>query len=103
MTDPSAGAVPRQLADFDRTEEEDHDLLTFGEAGLRLRETIEKVVAEVSRLRETGADEAVVAARQERLVRLKNAAQRNAAQSINDENFATFFGYEGKARRNTSG
>jgi hypothetical protein len=37
-----------------------------------------------------------------RLAALKESAERNRAQPINDENFELFFGYPGKARRNTT-
>lgn len=38
----------------------------------------------------------------DRLAALQESAERNRAQPINDENFEKFFGYPGKARRNTS-
>ena len=37
-----------------------------------------------------------------RLAALQESAERNRAQPINDENFEKFFGYPGKARRNTT-
>jgi hypothetical protein len=64
-----------------REAEDDYDLLTFGEAGARLDHEIRVQRA--------------------RLASLRDAAARNARQPITDENFTKFFGYEGRARRNT--
>ena len=87
----------------ERPEEDDHDLLTFGEAGARLEIEIRTMR---SRLRELeGAaprDETSVREAKARLSALEAGAERNRAQPINDENFEKFFGYPGKARRNTS-
>lgn len=86
-----------------REDEADHDLLTFGEVGVRLQEQMTTLAARLARLQRdpaAGADE--VAAVSDRLDALRAAAERNARQPINDENFAKFFGYEGKARRNTT-
>jgi hypothetical protein len=47
-------------------------------------------------------DEAAIAQTAARLAALKEGAERNRAQPINDENFELFFGYPGKARRNTT-
>jgi hypothetical protein len=47
-------------------------------------------------------DEAAIAQTAARLAALKEGAARNSAQPINDENFELFFGYPGKARRNTT-
>jgi hypothetical protein len=85
-----------------KIDEDDHDLLTFGEAGERLRLEISAATAEVERLRDSGADEE----RQKavaRLEALRSAAVRNSAQPINDANFEKFFGYPGKAKRNLPG
>lgn len=79
-------------------EEDDHDLLTFGEAGERLRMEVRTAEARVAELADSDGPE--LAAARERLVALKEAAQRNSAQPINDANFEKFFGYPGKARRN---
>jgi hypothetical protein len=85
-----------------KVDEDDHDLLTFGEAGERLRLEISAAAAEVQRLQESGDDEerekAIV-----RLEALRSAAVRNSAQPINDANFEKFFGYPGKAKRNLPG
>jgi hypothetical protein len=89
--------------DVERPEDDDHDLLTFGEAGARLEIEIRTLRA---RLRELGdaqpRDEAAIGAATARLAALKDSAERNKAKPINDENFEKFFGYQGKARRNTT-
>lgn len=78
--------------------EDDHDLLTFGEVGERLR--LEIAYAEAGLETATSAgDEAGIAKARARLTGLRDAARRNAAQPINDANFEKFFGYPGKARR----
>jgi hypothetical protein len=92
---------PADDAGRDKVDEDDHDLLTFGEAGERLRIEIAEAAREVGRLRQSGPIEALDKA-QARLEALRSAAARNTAQPINDANFEKFFGYPGKARRNTT-
>lgn len=79
-----------------KLDDDDHDLLTFGEAGERLRQEIHAARVRVA---EVQAPEELAAARA-RLAALEEAAQRNSAQPINDDNFKRFFGYPGKAKRN---
>jgi hypothetical protein len=86
----------------DKVDEDDHDLLTFGEAGERLRLEVAAAAHEVSRLRQDGPTDALEKA-EARLEDLRSAAARNSAQPINDANFEKFFGYPGKARRNLPG
>jgi hypothetical protein len=88
--------------DRDKIDEDDHDLLTFGEAGERLRIEINAAAREVQGLKESGPLEALEKA-QARLDALRSAAARNSAQPINDANFEKFFGYPGKAKRNLPG
>ncbi|GAC1395389.1 MAG: hypothetical protein NVS4B6_01530 [Mycobacterium sp.] len=88
-----------EQVDRQKLDEDDHDLLTFGEAGERLRLEIAAAERGIDQLRGRGADEDVEKA-QARLDALRTAAQRNSAQPINDENFEKFFGYPGKAKRN---
>jgi hypothetical protein len=86
-----------------REDEDDYDLLTFGEAGARLDHEIRSARARVGQLEESGtASAGDVDGARARLDALVDAARRNARQPINDENFQRFFGYEGKARRNTT-
>jgi hypothetical protein len=88
-----------------REDEDDYDLLTYGEAGARVTE---EIAAERDRLADWEARLAAgedVAERRDRSARrlelLRDAAQRNARQPITDENFERFFGYRGSAKRNT--
>jgi hypothetical protein len=86
-----------------REDEDDYDLLTFGEAGARLDHEIRSARARVTQLEQSGtAPTGDIDGARARLDSLVDAARRNARQPINDENFQRFFGYEGKARRNTS-
>jgi hypothetical protein len=93
---------PGDDAGRDKIDEDDHDLLTFGEAGERLRMEIAGAAREVERLTRPGPGEALEKA-QARLDALRTAAARNSAQPINDANFEKFFGYPGKAKRNLPG
>jgi hypothetical protein len=93
---------PADDAGRDKVDEDDHDLLTFGEAGERLRIEIAEAAREVGRLQQSGLAEALEKA-QARLEALRSAAARNSAQPINDANFEKFFGYPGKAKRNLPG
>jgi hypothetical protein len=88
-----------------REDEDDYDLLTYGEAGARVTQ---EIAAEKARLEEwdrrLGAGEDVQEHRDHsarRLELLRDAAARNARQPITDENFEKFFGYRGTAKRNT--
>lgn len=96
MTPPDQ---PIEDAARQKTDEDDHDLLTFGEAGERLRLEVAAAIREVCRLEQEGPIEALERA-EARLQALRSAAVRNSAQPINDANFETFFGYAGEARRN---
>jgi hypothetical protein len=93
---------PTDDADRDKIDEDDHDLLTFGEAGERLRLEIAAAARVVQGLQQSGPVEALEKA-QARLDALRSAAARNSAQPINDTNFEKFFGYPGKAKRNLPG
>jgi hypothetical protein len=88
-------------AERDKLDEDDHDLLTFNEAGERLRIEIAEARALVEKL-EASEDPAALSRARARLDALLEATDRNTAQPINDANFAKFFGYPGKARRNLS-
>ena len=93
---------PADDAGRDKVDEDDHDLLTFGEAGERLRIEITAAAREVQRLQQSGSEDELEKARA-RLDALRSAAARNSAQPINDANFEKFFGYPGKAKRNLPG
>jgi hypothetical protein len=90
---------PGDDAGREKSDEDDHDLLTFGEAGERLRIEIRAAAAEVERLQQSGSADDLDKART-RFEALRSAAARNSAQPINDANFEKFFGYPGKAKRN---
>lgn len=86
----------------ERPDDDDHDLLTFGEAGARLHIEARAMRERVRALEgAVPVDEAALAAARARLEALEEGVRRNTAQPINDENFERFFGYPGKARRNT--
>jgi L-rhamnose isomerase len=92
----------RDEAAVERPDDDDHDLLTFGEAGARLQLEIRAVRERIAELeRGRPVDETTLGSAQERLAALEEGAARNSAQPINDENFERFFGYPGKAKRNT--
>ena len=98
MTEPADGGLLERPAD------EDHDLLTYGEAAVRLQTEIQALRDQIARLEveaAPGAPAGVESARS-RLALLEDAAARNARQPITDDNFEAFFGYRGTARRNTT-
>ncbi|HKI43517.1 MAG: acyl-CoA synthetase [Mycobacterium sp.] len=82
----------------EKIDETDHDLLTFTEAGERLRLEIAAAAARVAELQHLGDRDAAATATA-RLATLRAAANRNVANPINDANFESFFGYPGKAKR----
>jgi hypothetical protein len=96
-------AKESEEAAVQRPEDDDHDLLTFGEAGARLEIEIRAARALVREL-EGGSPAAASALdrARTRLRALEEGAERNRAQRINDQNFERFFGYPGEARRNTA-
>jgi hypothetical protein len=93
---------PGESAGREKVDEDDHDLLTFREAGERLRIEVAAAADEVERLQQSGCPDDLEKARI-RLEALRSAAARNSAQPINDANFEKFFGYPGKAKRNLPG
>lgn len=97
MSEPASLPVERGKSD-----EDDHDLLTFAEAGERLRIEIAAAERQVAELAAHGPAADLDKARH-RLEALRAAARRNTAQPINDANFERFFGYAGTARRNLPG
>jgi hypothetical protein len=95
--------MPDEAADRpvpERPAEDDHDLLTYGEAGVRLHEEAQAVRSLLASLEASGEAEEAERARR-RLAALEEALDRNHRQPINDDNFESFFGYKGTARRNT--
>lgn len=92
MSDNFDGPVP------EREDEDDHDLLTYGEVKVRIHEEVVAQRAVVADLEADGKDSTMARRRLEALV---DAAERNSRGRINDDNFEKFFGYRGTARRNT--
>lgn len=90
---------PSDVAARQPLDEDDHDLLTYGEVGERLRIEIQAAAADLEAAI-PGGDEARIVKARTRLAALSAAASRNAAHPINDANFERFFGYPGKAKRN---
>jgi hypothetical protein len=88
-----------------REDEDDHDLLTYGEVGARVTEEIavqRERVAELERQERAGAEvQDKLSAARRRLDLLRDAARRQSRQPINEQNFERFFGYAGTPRRNT--
>ena len=80
-------------------DEDDHDVLTFGEVGERLRLEV-AAAADAVTAAEASGSAADLDKAQSRLAALRAAATRNSAQPINDTNFERFFGYPGRAKRN---
>jgi hypothetical protein len=72
-----------------RAEEDDLDLLTFTEAGIRLAEEIARTRAALG----SAADEAGRRAQTERLEALLEAQRRNRRPALDGEAFERFFGY----------
>jgi hypothetical protein len=99
-------SIPQHEPVIEREEEDDHDLLTFGEAGARLQEEMQALRRSIAELESrSGEAEGVTEDLQKARARLEAvevAAARNARQTINDDNFEKFFGYRGTARRNTT-
>jgi hypothetical protein len=85
----------------ERLDEDDHDLLTFNEAGERLRIEIAAASARVADLESRGLSDELGGARK-RLEALRSAEARISAEKLTDANFERLFGYAGKARRNLS-
>jgi len=95
-SDVSVNAAAGVGADDDvlvaRPDDEDHDLLTFGEAGARLSEEVMKQQRIIQRLREEGASDEIVAGAESRLVALERARSRNSPPSLDDLKSSGFFG-----------
>jgi hypothetical protein len=72
-----------------REVEDDHDLLTFGEARARIAEELAKERAHLAELELRGADFTAV---RTRILQLTEAGQRNA-RGASDQIFEQFFGY----------
>ncbi len=76
----------------DRPDDEDHDLLTFGEAGARLEEEVIKQRRTLERLHEGGADRSTIDGAERRLDELERARARNRPPTLDDLKSSGFFG-----------
>lgn len=76
----------------ERPEDDDYDLLTFGEAGARLSEEIVKLERRIDALRRTDATPEQLAAAEGRLALLRDAAERNRRPSLDELRASGFFG-----------
>jgi len=83
---------------IERPEADDYDLLTYGEAGVRLAEEIQREATRLTELESAGADDVEIAAVRRRIEDLKAAAQRQRAASEASADFTRFFGYDPKAK-----
>ena len=82
---------------FDRSQDDDHDLLTFGEAGLRLQQAIDELSTE---LQDAGEPRAAIL--RARIAVLQQAQTRSQSHRLDCHNFEQFFGYRGQPRRNNA-
>jgi hypothetical protein len=79
----------------ERPEDDDYDLLTYGEANARLRTEIDKAQQRLAELEGSG-DEAETSALRQRLSDLTDAAERQVAAQRDTADFSRFFGYDPK-------
>jgi hypothetical protein len=86
--DSAAHGTPERVRDPD---EDDYDLLTFNEAGIRLAEQIAEVEAALSA---AVGDEGDTARLRTRLHDLREARDRNSPRRLDPGAFKDFFGYE---------
>jgi hypothetical protein len=87
------GAATQRTPTPTRDDEQDHDLLTYGEVRVRLHEEIAR---EHDRLPQLGNAEAALV--EKRIAALRAAVERNGRRRINDEHFERFFGYPARFR-----
>lgn len=79
----------------DRPDDDDYDLLTFGEAGARLAEEVTKQQRRVDQLRSAGATDEQIAGAEQRLAVLQQAQERNRKPSTEELRASGFFGRQG--------
>ena len=76
----------------ERPDDDDYDLLTFGEAGARLTEEILKLERRIDAMRSAEVPAEQLAAAQRRLDVLREAADRNRKPTIEELRASGFFG-----------
>jgi hypothetical protein len=81
-----------------RPDDEDYDLLTYGEAGARLAQEIRQETERLTELQSAGGDDVEIAAAQRRLAELEAAVRRQQAAASEAADFTRFFGYDPKAK-----
>jgi hypothetical protein len=92
--------IPGDEVPIERSAEDDHDLLTYGEAGARLRVAIHAMRVRIEELERTIPVEGTeLAVARKRLAALEEGAVRNSGPRVDDANFENFFGYPGDAGR----
>jgi cell division FtsZ-interacting protein ZapD len=77
-----------------RPDDDDYDLLTYGEAGVRLRLEIDRQESRLADLSErAGVDQDELENARQRLADLREAALRHETQRVTSADFERFFGY----------
>jgi hypothetical protein len=101
MSDDSAHVRAEPDA-IERPEDDDYDLLTYGEAGARLTEEIRRqnrVLADLESSATDSADSrAQIAAVRNRIGDLKAAAKRQQEAAAEPADFTKFFGYDPRTK-----
>lgn len=78
----------------ERSDDDDYDLLTYGEAGARLVEEIRRERDRLDRLLVSGAGDIELAHARQRIADLQDAADRQQAEAAERADFRKFFGYD---------
>jgi hypothetical protein len=91
-SDEPVNSEPDDDVMVERPEDDDYDLLTFGEAGARLSEEIIKLERRLAAMRSEDATAEQLAAAERRLEALREAAHRNRKPSLDELRASGFFG-----------
>jgi hypothetical protein len=83
----------------ERPDDDDYDLLTYGEAGARLAEEIARGKQALRDLEAANAGADQLAATRARIADLEAAVTRQKAAALDTTDFQRFFGYDPKAAR----
>jgi hypothetical protein len=82
--------------EVERPDDDDYDLLTYGEANARLRTEIAKEQRRLAELQSSGAADTEIAAARRRVTDLTEAAERQVAAQREAADFARYFGIDPK-------